>query len=551
MLRSLHIENYAIIQNVDLHFDNSLNIITGETGAGKSIIMGALSLVMGQRADSSALYDKDNKCIIEASFTDYPKAIDLILDEHDFDIDEELIIRREISATGKSRAFVNDTPSKLDVLQLLAEQLIDLNSQFELTSIHQSRFQLMMIDVLADNKDSLADYQALYSNYKKYQREYEALKNIEGQQLKELEFIRFQLNELADADLHTSEQDDLENEKTVLDKAEALRLLCQESGYMIANSENGIADRMRSLAYKWEDFASVNDILAKLNDLFSKLDDDLAALVDHIEKLESSLEADPGRLTEIDERLDLIYELQRKHQVNTVDELLGIQTAFEAQLSGFENKTERIAWLEKEIESILLKLNKQAAKLSKSRKAVFAKLEKEVNGKLSLLAMASSEVKVEHNNRAELADTGLDDIQILFKANKGSDFLPIRKIASGGESARLMLSLKSTVAHAMRLPTMIFDEIDSGVSGEVAGKMGELLRRMADDHQLICITHSPQVAARAVKHFFVFKEDMKQRTVTHVKTLEDETRINEIAKMLSGDPPTAFALENAKELISS
>ena len=551
MLRSLHIENYAIIQNVDLHFDNSLNIITGETGAGKSIIMGALSLVMGQRADSSALYDKDNKCIIEASFTDYPKAIDLILDEHDFDIDEELIIRREISATGKSRAFVNDTPSKLDVLQLLAEQLIDLNSQFELTSIHQSRFQLQMIDVLADNKDLLEEYKALYAKYKKYQREYEALKNIEGQQLKELEFVRFQLNELADADLHTSEQDDLENEKTVLDKAEALRLLCQESGYMIADSENGIADRMRSLAYKWEDFASVNDILAKLNDLFSKLDDDLAALVDHIEKLESSLEADPGRLTEIDERLDLIYELQRKHQVNTVDELLGIQTAFEAQLSGFENKTERIAWLEKEIESILLKLNKQAAKLSKSRKAVFAKLEKEVNGKLSLLAMASSEVKVEHNNRAELADTGLDDIQILFKANKGSDFLPIRKIASGGESARLMLSLKSTVAHAMRLPTMIFDEIDSGVSGEVAGKMGELLRRMADDHQLICITHSPQVAARAVKHFFVFKEDMKQRTVTHVKTLEDETRINEIAKMLSGDPPTAFALENAKELISS
>ncbi len=551
MLRSLHIENYAIIQNVDLHFDNSLNIITGETGAGKSIIMGALSLVMGQRADSSALYDKDNKCIIEASFTDYPKAIDLILDEHDFDIDEELIIRREISATGKSRAFVNDTPSKLDVLQLLAEQLIDLNSQFELTSIHQSRFQLQMIDVLADNKDLLEEYKALYTKYKKYQREYEALKNIEGQQLKELEFVRFQLNELADADLHTSEQDDLENEKTVLDKAEALRLLCQESGYMIADSENGIADRMRSLAYKWEDFASVNDILAKLNDLFSKLDDDLAALVDHIEKLESSLEADPGRLTEIDERLDLIYELQRKHQVNTVDELLGIQTAFEAQLSGFENKTERIAWLEKEIESILLKLNKQAAKLSKSRKAVFAKLEKEVNGKLSLLAMASSEVKVEHNNRAELADTGLDDIQILFKANKGSDFLPIRKIASGGESARLMLSLKSTVAHAMRLPTMIFDEIDSGVSGEVAGKMGELLRRMADDHQLICITHSPQVAARAVKHFFVFKEDMKQRTVAHVKTLEDETRINEIAKMLSGDPPTAFALENAKELISS
>jgi len=549
MLKSLHIENYAIIKEVHLEFDRSLNIITGETGAGKSIIMGALSLIMGQRADTSVLYESDVKCIVEGVFSHYPEEINHLLEEADYDLYDELIIRREIAASGKSRAFVNDSPARLDLLVGLAERLVDLNAQFEMTAIRQSSFQMEMIDSLSGNASSLAQYQSDYKIFKAYKKELDALHEKEKSQLKEIEFIRFQLDELSDAALESGEGTALEAEKKILSESESLKLLVEETRYTAELSDTAVSEQLRQLLYKWEKYAEISEKTAGIIELFGQLEDNLSRLVDMTDKVERSLDADPGRLDEIEERLDLIYGLERKHQVQNVDDLLEIQKQLEQKLEGFESDNTRASWLESEIQRLQSHLLEAARALSKARKSVFPKIENEVNKKLQLLSMSSATIKVDHTVREELDARGLDDIEFLFKANAGGSFQAIGKVASGGESARLMLALKSTVAHAMNLPTMIFDEIDSGVSGDVAGKMGQLLKGLAQNHQLICITHSPQVAARAVRHFFVHKEEVKKRTITHVSMLDGEERVTEIAKMLSGDPPTVFALENAKELM--
>ena len=551
MIHSLSIENYAIIQELEMAFDESLNIITGETGAGKSIIMGALGLIMGQRADSSVLYDKDAKCRVEAIFRNYPLAINELLEKEDYDVDDELIIRREISTSGKSRAFVNDTPAKLNLLQEISALLIDLNSQFEITAIHQASFQIALIDAYADNKDLRTDYLNVYGTYKSVEKELLELENSESQQLKELDFIRFQFDELNNAALEISEQKDLEAERQMLERSDELSLLMKETSFLISESEDSVQERINNLMYKWQQYSDINDDMKTVTDSFQSLEELLNTISDIAGRLSGEFDNDPKRLDEINERLDLIYSLQRKHQVQSIEELIAISEELGSRLSAFENKSERLEKLRKDKEQYTGKLKDLSGKLSKSRIKVFKALEKEINGSLASLAMPSAEIQIDRKELASFTKNGLDEIQILFKANKGAEFLPIKKIASGGESARLMLSLKSTVAHAMDLPTMIFDEIDSGVSGDVAGKMGDILMGMSRSHQLICITHSPQVAARAVKHFFVYKEDQKDRTLTRVKSLAMNERINEIAKMLSGNPPTTFALENAKELISN
>ena len=551
MIHSLSIENYAIIKELDMLFDKSLNIITGETGAGKSIIMGALGLIMGQRVDTSVLYEKDSKCKVEAVFVNYPPGINAILEEADYDIDDELIIRREISASGKSRAFVNDTPAKLSLLKDISSQLIDLNSQFEVTAIHQAQFQTDLIDAYADNTKLIQEYRSKYSSLKKIDSELQELESMESQQLKELDFIKFQFKELQDASLEADEQKDLEAERQMAERSGDLKLLMEESSYSLSESEQSIISRIRELMFKWEQHAEINDDIKQAVEQFNSVEDGLERISDLAANLQGSLDHDPQRMDMINERLDLIYTLQRKHQVQTIDELLQISEELESRLEAFDNKSDRIAKLKKEKDEYITLLNKLALQLRSSREKVFTALENEINGKLASLSMASAAIKVERKDAQEFNRNGLDEIQILFKANKGAEFHPVKKIASGGESARLMLALKSTVAHAMDLPTMIFDEIDSGVSGEVAGKMGDILKTMSKEHQLLCITHSPQVAARAVRHFFVYKQDAKDRTHTLVRTLEMDDRINEIAKMLSGNPPTAFALENAKELIKT
>lgn len=549
MLHALRIENYAIIQSVDIRFDRSLNIITGETGAGKSILLGALGLIMGKRADTSVLYNKSSKCFVEAIFNNYPEEINTVLKAFDYDVEEELIIRREISSSGKSRAFVNDSPAKLDLLKNLCEHLIDLNAQFELNSIREEKFQLSLIDAYANHSDLLSAYKSQFSEWKKISSELRALMNTESQQLKEMDFLRFQHEELDKAALEKGEQEKLESELAVLEKSEDLESLMQETKFILSESDTPVRELLRQLLYKWEGFSEIDDEISKTNEVFNQIDALVESLLDSTTNISNRLEADPRRLAELEERLNTIYTLQRKHQVSTVDELIGIFTELQNKIEGFDGNQHRIKELTQKSEELETQLLEQANKLRSSRKSVFLPIEEEINKKLELLAMPSAEIKIELKECGSFTDTGRDDVQILFKANRGGEFLPIKKVASGGETARLMLSLKSMVAHVLDMPTMIFDEIDSGVSGEVANRMGDILKNLSSSHQIVCITHSPQVAARAVKHFFVFKEDIDSRTVTHVKSLEGPDRVNEIAKMLSGDPPSAFALENAKELI--
>jgi len=549
MLESLRIENYAIIKKVEIEFDPTLNIITGETGAGKSIILGALSLIMGQRADTKVLYNTDNKCIVEAVFRDYPDIINTYLHEADFDTEPELIIRREISTSGKSRAFINDTPTKLSFLQSLTIDLIDLNSQFEITEIQNPKFQLNIIDALASNNDLVKTYKEAYDEFKIKQKSLFEIENMESNQIKEMEFIKFQFDELHKAELVEGELSSLEADAVLLEKTEDVKLLMDETRFLLTESETNIKESLMQLYYKWEAFGELNPDIKKAIEKFIQIGEDIEEIASISDDVGNRAESNPQRLKEVQERLDLIYSLQRKHSVNSLDELLAIFNEYEQKINAFDNSSGRKEAITKEIKKLKETLNKLSLKITKSRKKVFSTLEKEVNDKLDALSMPSAEIKIDHVISDEYRSDGKDVINILFKANKGSTFLPIKKVASGGESARLMLSLKSTVADVMELPTMIFDEIDTGVSGDVAGKMGDILKGLSRKHQLISITHSPQVASRADKHFFVYKEDKKDRTVTHVKTLDDQERVTEIAKMLSGNPPSTFALENAKELI--
>jgi len=551
MLQSISIENYAIISSVHLDFDRSLNIITGETGAGKSIILGALGLIMGQRSDSKVLFDKKSKCIVEATFADYSSGVEDILKSNDLDSEEDLIIRREIIPSGRSRAFVNDTPTNLDVLQKLSLELIDLNQQFQITEIQNKNFQLNLVDALAGTDKLLSNYKSLYKEYKSEQKELDELVSMESAQLKELDFMKFQLNELNTVGLVSGEQQSMESEVVLLEKADDITALMEETKFVLADSEKNLRDEFSKLAKRWSAFVEADIEVKEAYEQMIELQEQINNIYSIAERIDVKVESDPGRSQELRSRLDSLYALQKKHGVQTLDDLIGIQTELTTKLDNVSNRTENIATLTEQIEKKAAELAIIADKLSKKRKKVFPKLEKEVNHKLGELSMGSAEIKFSHQYVEDLRSDGKDDITILFKANKGTDFQAIKKVASGGESARLMLSIKASVAHAMSLPTMIFDEIDTGVSGEVAGKMGDILRKLSSEHQLLCITHSPQVSSRAVRHFYVYKEETKTRTTTHVKVLDKQERINEIAKMLSGDPPSTFAIDNAKDLITT
>jgi DNA repair protein RecN (Recombination protein N) len=550
MLKTLRIENYAIIAKVHIDFDASLNIITGETGAGKSILLGALGLIMGQRSDSKVLYDKGSKCIVEAVFSQYPPAIEKLLVAEDLDVEDELIIRREISTSGRSRAFINDTPVKLDVLQLINQNLIDLNQQFNITDIQDKKFQLSLIDGLADNQKLLAQYRKGYAQLKEKRDKLSAVEQMESTQLKELDFIKFQHNELVVAALDGTDKTSMESELELLDKSEDITNLMAETAYAVSESDQNLKDQLAALAKRWSSFSSADPQLMQGYELMENIQEEFHTLYDLANNIKDKTEMDPSRLSTLRAKLDSLYSLEKKHGVNTIEELLQIQTDLELRLNGIENRSEIIAQLQKEILDLDKSLRVEADTLSQRRAKVFPKIQKAVNKKLNELGMGSAEIKVQATRREDLSRDGLDNLDILFKANKGNEFLPIRKVASGGETSRLMLSLKASVADKMSLPTMIFDEIDTGVSGEVAGKMGDIIRSLANKHQLICITHSPQVSARAVQHLFVYKEETKSRTITHVKVLSKKERILEIAKMLSGDPPSSFALDNAKDLLS-
>lgn len=549
MLKRLYIRNYALIEEQEILFSDHLTIITGETGAGKSILLGALGLVMGDRADTKVFYHEGEKCVVEAQFD--VKAYDLadFFQEQELDYDEEVVIRRELSASGKSRAFVNDTPVNNAVLKRLTENLVDLHQQFDTLDIHNVNFQLRMIDALANNKDLLKAYQQEFRQYTVLLQRLQELITRRDNSARDQEFLQFQLEELHNAGLAAGEQEALEDELVRLSHAEDIKRAYGEAYSYLLDTEQNIVGQLQSIGRSWNNTRKLSGTLQGMSERLENTMVELQELAKDCERIADATEYSPERLIEVQERLNLLYKLQKKHAVPDTHALLELQSDMENQLGGFTNLDADIQQTEQHLQEMEVSLHAQAQVLGERRRTVTDDFEQKVQGLLQQLAMPHARLKVDVQASEKLGPTGLDDVQFLFATNVGSRFLPIKDVASGGELSRLTLCAKSLVADAIPLPTLIFDEIDSGVSGDVSLQMGYLLRNLSARHQVVSITHTPQVAARADRHYFVYKKTEADRTVTQVRSLTEDERVRAIAVMLSGNPPSDSALKTAAELM--
>lgn len=549
MLRKLEIQNYAIIDKLEIDFPTGLTIITGETGAGKSILLGALGLIMGKRADTKVLFDQERKCFVEATFAIADYQLHEYFTEEGLDYDDELIIRREIAPGGKSRAYINDSPVTLDILTTLTENLIDIHQQFDTLDIQKPVFQLRIIDALAGNKNVLEQYSNLYKDYRQTCQKLELLKEENRNAQQEVEFLNFQIAEFDQADLKPNEQDELEMQLQKLTSAEDIIKNCSAIVQAVEEGENAILGQLQFISNQ---FGSIKNLDKNFSDIYDRLlsvREELMDISKDASRISDSTEYDAAAIETTTTRLNIINRLQKKHGVITMDDLLKTQAEIKDKLNKFGDLTSDIENLELEISKKERSLKELAQVLSQARKKVIPSLEKDVHNLLTDLSMNHAYIKVQTGVLSSFSNSGLDDISILFAPNKGSDFLPLKDTASGGEMSRLTLIIKSLVAGALTLPTLIFDEIDAGVSGDIAGKMGEILNNLANKHQIIAITHSPQIAAKAMSHYWVYKNDTESRTVTAMRQLDQGERVYEIAKMLSGNPPTEAAKANARELI--
>ncbi|MFT4752140.1 MAG: DNA repair protein RecN (Recombination protein N) [Neolewinella sp.] len=551
MIQRLHIRNYALIEELQLDFAEGLSIITGETGAGKSIVLGALSLILGGRADSKTLFDQEKKCVIEGRFNISAYKLEAFFDEQDLDYDTELIIRREITPSGKSRAFVNDTPTNLKVLQRLGNILIDLHQQFDTLYINNTEFQLELLDALARQRDAVAGYRKQYSQLQTNRRRLNQLNEEAAQARREQEFLEFQVNEFDEVILLSGEQEELEGERHRLSNADEIKQLTNGAFHYLTEGDTAVSDQLMSITQKLLPLAAGDPKLKGLFDRFEGIRLELDEVASDLEAFGDDTEVNPERLEEVEERLNLIYRLQNKHSVASVDELLIIFEELSGRLGHFADLGGEIEKLTTEQEKITAALQKTGTTLRKGRKKVAPEFGKQVQTQLAELSMENAQLVVDFQELDQPGPHGLDEVQFLFSANKGGRLQTIKVAASGGEMSRLALVTKSLVASAMELPTLIFDEIDSGVSGDVAQKMGNILTDLSRHHQVVVITHSPQVASRADRHYFVYKEDHEDaaRTITKVRELDKEERIRSIAVMLSQHPPSDSALENARELV--
>lgn len=549
MIKSLQIKNYAIIEQLDIQFSDGLTIITGETGAGKSILLGALGMIMGKRADTKVLYDTSEKCIVEAIFDIRRYDLQPFFEQEELDYEDELVIRREITPTGKTRAFINDTPVNLKLLQQISGSLIDLHQQFDTLDIHNVSFQLRMLDALANNGALLRDYQSVYHNYTTDCRTLQNLIDRNRNATKEMDFLSFQLEEFNEAELIAGEQEELEGELNRLTNAEDIKRATSGAFQYLSEAEQSIIGQLEELSHTLEGLGKIDQKLKSLAERFNGLVLELQDISQELEQVAEDTEYDEERILEIQQRLDLIYRLQNKHSVQSVEDLLAIQHDLEQQLSAFTDLGEEINRLEKAIATYEVQLKEIALQLRERRKSVVDQFEERIHLMLAQLSMEHARLKIEFVALEELNATGLDEVNYLFAANKGTRLQLIKDVASGGELSRLTLVTKSLVASAIPLPTLIFDEIDTGISGDVALKMGNILRQLSDGHQVVSITHSPQVASKADRHYFVYKQLKDDRTVTNVKMLDARERVEAIATMLSQNPPTPSAIENAKELL--
>ncbi|MFC4231258.1 DNA repair protein RecN [Parasediminibacterium paludis] len=549
MLKKLHIQNYAIIDEIDIQFSNKLNIITGETGAGKSILMGALSLILGERADTSALKVNDKKCVIEGFFSiDDKPAIKQFLKDNELDIEEELVVRREIAVSGKSRAFVNDTPTTVQQLKELASLLVDLHRQFDTLELGDEDFQREVIDALANNLDLVQTYQTQYRQWLQATKTLQELQAQKAAFNKELDYHQFLYDELEEVSLQENELEDLDAELNLLSNSEGIKTALTKTYFDLKESEQPIVISLKQLINQLNNYASYHhdlpDVIKRLQSTHIELQD----IAEEVERINDAIHFDEKRIEFINERLAVGYKLLKKHGVKSTAEILTIQAELRNKLQAVLNIDDAILQKEKAVAQLLQQAIKTAETLAAKRLQQVAPLEKNVNHLLHQVGMPNARLKVQIKDSA-LNLYGKNEIELLFDANKSNRFEPIRKVASGGELSRLMLCIKSLVAKSMDLPTMIFDEIDSGISGEAAKQVGAIMKDLATNRQIICITHQPQIAGKANAHYFVYKEIKGEAVKTNIRLLSNDERITAIAQMLSGEKPTAAALENAREMV--
>jgi DNA repair protein RecN (Recombination protein N) len=551
MLVKLFVQNYALIKELDVELENGLTIITGETGAGKSILLGALSLILGTRADTTVLLDKNEKCIVEGTFRIEEYDLSEFFLSNELDYESVTTLRREINPAGKSRAFINDTPVTVNLLKELGDRLIDIHSQHQTLMLNDNSFQLNVIDSFAGTAKLKSEYRVAYSNYRKLKKEYNGVKDKADRNKADLEYYQFQLNQLEDAELVQGEQEELEMEQELLGHAEEIKLALSGSSNLFSAEGMSILSMLREVKMnigKIKTFLPEGDtLLARTDSSLIELDD----LAGEIEKLAASIEADPHRLAQVNDRLDHIYSLIQKHRVSNLNELIikkeEIKDIIRSIVSGDERLAELESLLEKEVNSLKI----ISEEMSNKRRSVLPDIELKITGLLKQLGMPNAKFRISLSQSKEFTPTGIDQADFLFSANKQIAPENLAKIASGGELSRVMLSLKSLLTKNNNLPTIIFDEIDSGVSGEVADKVGQILSGMGKYMQVVNITHLPQVASRGTKHYHVYKDDTDDSTFTRVKLLSHEERIMEVARLLSGSEVTETALKNARELLNA
>jgi DNA repair protein RecN (Recombination protein N) len=550
MLQKLHIQNYAIIDEIEIDFSAKLNIITGETGAGKSILMGALSLILGERADTSVLLKNDKKCFIEGFFSlNDNHAAQQFLNSNELETEHELVIRREIAANGKSRAFINDTPATLQQLKELASLLVDLHQQFDTLELGDSSFQREVIDALANNNNGLVNYQLAYKQWVNAKHELEALQQKKSAFTKEADYNQFLFDELNELALKENELEDLDTELKLLSNSEGIKAALNKVYFELKENEQPIVSTLKQLSNQLQTFAAYHADVKTIIDRIVSSQIELQDIADEVDRLNDSIGYDEKRIAIINDKMAAGYKLLKKHNVKTTNELLLIQHELEQKLQAVLNIDEAILTKEKETWALENKALQQAEILSKARQAQAKPLADKVNYLLHQVGMPNALLKVDVQETA-LHLFGKNTIEFLFDANKSNRFEPIRKVASGGELSRLMLCIKSLVAQSIDLPTMIFDEIDTGISGEAAKQVGTIMQGLANNRQIICITHQPQIAGKANAHYFVYKEIKGNAVKTNIKLLNDDERITAIAKMLSGEKPSAAALESAKEMMN-
>ncbi len=550
MLSRLSIRNYAIIERLEVEFSSRLNVITGETGAGKSIIIGALGLILGQRAEGAVLHDKEKKCIVEGCFKEEARDGQVLafLRENELDVADELVVRREIAPSGKSRAFINDTPVNLSQLNALSSLLVDLHQQFDTLELGESDFQRQVIDALANNFSTIQQYAKAFTTLQSARRELQGLREQKLQFEKEFDYHQFQFNELEEAGFRENELEDLDIELKLLSNAEGIRNALSKAYFDLAESEEPVVRQLKAMLSSLQGFAALHPELPSIAERLQSSYIELQDIAGEIDRIGGSIGSDAERLETTNERLSLGYRLLKKHGVSTTNELIEIRNNLAEKIQAVLNMDDAIASAEKKYNDALQQAENLAQKISTARKAQTVPLEIQVNKMLAQVGMPNARIKVDIN-KAPLNSTGFDAIEFLFDANKKEQFQPLRKVASGGELSRLMLCIKSLVATSMDMPTLIFDEIDTGISGEAAKQVGAIMKDLAAARQVLCITHQPQIAGKADAHYLVYKAVQNDSVTTGVRLLNTDERIVNIARMMSGERPTAAALENAREMV--